>query len=102
MGAERNVAHDACFHMPDDFLAGQVEDRIENLSAFPRAGLPDDEEYASAVLDVAGRKQLASQDLHDDRRLRAIEAPGISTSVQFGEERSRPLVVAVPQLFEQV
>ena len=46
----------------------------------------DDEEHAGAVLDVAGRKQLPLQQLHDDGRFAAVKAAGIAAAIQFGEE----------------
>jgi hypothetical protein len=44
-------------------------------------GLPHHEEHARAVLDVARRKQLAFQKIHDDGRFGAVEAAGIAAAV---------------------
>src|ERR1041385_3881433 len=79
-----------------------IEDGIEDLRALPLPRLGDEKQHARAVLDVARRQQLAPQQLHDQRRLGAVEAPRIAAAVLLGEERGRPLVVHVPQLLEQL
>ena len=86
----------------DDFLAGEVEDRLQNLRALLLVRLPHDEEHARAVLDVAGRKQLPLQDLHDDGGFGAVKAAWIAAAVQLGEELRCPFVVVVPQFLEQL
>src|SRR5947207_7697147 len=96
VGAERNRAERPCLDTRDDVLAGELEDCSDNLGAFPGVRLRDDEEDASAVLNVARRQQLALQNIHDDRRLRTVKAAGIATSMQIGTKRRRPWVVAGP------
>jgi len=86
----------------DDFLAGEVEDRLQNLPALLRVRLPHDEKHAGAVLDVAGRKQLPLQDLHDGGRFGAVKTAWIAAAVQLGEELRCPFVVVVPHLLEQL
>ena len=65
-------------------------------------GLRHHEQHARAVLDVARRKQLPLQQLHDDRRLRPVKASRIAVAVQLGEELRGPFVVIVPHLLEQL
>ena len=48
------AATDIAVHVLDDFFAGEIEDRLENLRTLLRIRLPDDEKHACAVLDVAG------------------------------------------------
>src|SRR5713226_7317987 len=102
VGGQGDLVQGACLNALDDFLAGEVEDRLQNLRALLLVRLPHDEEHARAVLDVAGRKQLLLQDLHDDGRFGAVKAAWIAAAVQLGEELRCPFVVVVPQLFEQL
>ena len=77
---ERAPAHRARLDALHDLLAREIEDRVQDLRALRRARLPHDEQHAGAVLDVAGREELALQELHDDARLGAIEAGRIAAA----------------------
>ncbi len=102
MGIQRGLVQRAFMNALDDLLAGESEDRLEKLLALLLVRLRHDEEHAGAVLDVTGRKQLALQDLHNDRRLGAVKEAWIAEAVQLGEELRRPFVVVVPQPQEQL
>src|SRR5712692_5729831 len=102
VGSQGDLVQRACLNALDDFVAGEVEDRLQNLRALLLVRLPHDEEHAGAVLDVAGRKQLPLQDLHDDGSFGAVKAAWIAGAVQLGEELRCPFVVVLPQLIEQL
>src|SRR3972149_4556362 len=102
VGGQGLCAHGARLDALDDLLAGEVEDRLEDLRVLLAVCLPRDEEHAGAVLDVAGAEELPLEELHDDGRLGAVKAARVAAAVQLGEERVRPLVVGVPQLLEQL
>src|SRR5512146_1503188 len=97
---QRGAARGACGHSLDDLLAGQVENRLQNLRALPLAGLSHDEKNTGAVLDVMGRQELPLQQLHDHGSFGAVETARVAAAIQLGEERVRPLVVVVPELLE--
>lgn len=53
MRRKRGLAERTCLDALDRFLAGEVEDRLQQLRAFLLAGLSHHEEHAGAVLDPA-------------------------------------------------
>src|SRR5208283_5534909 len=59
-------------------------------------------EHAGTVLDVAGRKQLALQDFHNDGSFSAVKAARVTVAILLGKELRRPFIVVVPQLLEQL
>ena len=54
VGMKNGFAHTSGLDPLDDFLAGEIEDRIENLSGLLFVCFRQDEEDSSAVLNVAG------------------------------------------------
>src|SRR5208283_1398737 len=99
---ERNLVQSARRNALDDFIAGEIEDRLQNLLPLLQVRLSHQKQHASAVLDIARRQQLPFQQLHNDRRLGSVESAGIATAIQLGEKRVCPLIVVVPQFLEQV
>src|SRR6266852_3891509 len=102
VSGQSDLVQGTCLNALDDFLTGEVENRLQNLRVLLLIPLPRDEEHAGAVLDVPGRKQLPLQNLHDDGSFAAVEAARVAVAVLLGEELRCPFVVAVPQLLEQL
>src|SRR5262245_66189140 len=102
MSRQRDWAEPSRLHAADDRVARQIEDRVENLRTFFAARLRDHEQHPRAVLDVARREQLTLEDVHDDRRLAAIETAGVAAPIELGEERGGPVVVQRPELLEHL
>ena len=53
VGVQRDLAQGAGLNALDDFLKGEIEDRLQNLRALLLVGLRHHEEHAGTVLDVA-------------------------------------------------
>src|SRR6266568_1183317 len=56
VGGQSDLVQGACLNALDDFLMGEVENRVQNLRALLLVRLAHGEEHAGAVLNVAGRK----------------------------------------------
>ena len=53
VGAQCGFARSPGLDAPEDFVAREIEDRIENLGALFLAGFRQNKEYASAVLNIS-------------------------------------------------
>ena len=80
-GTGANLVQRACLNALDDFHAGQVEDRRQNLRALLIVRLPHDEQDSGAMLDVSGRKQLPVSQKLANSAVAAVQGPPRSSYV---------------------
>src|SRR2546422_5780027 len=61
VGDQGDLVQGACLNALDDFLAGEVENRLQNLRALLLVRLPHDEEHARAVRSEEHTSELQSR-----------------------------------------
>src|SRR4051812_13144084 len=61
-----------------ELLTRKIEDGFQQLRALLPASLSHHEQDAGAVLDIAWRKQLLAQDIHDEIGFAAVKAARIA------------------------
>src|SRR5258708_31807725 len=71
------------------------------MGALLLAGLSHDEEHPRTVLNVSGRRQLASQEFHDEVCFLAVKTARIAAAVLLREKLCCPLIVNFPELVEE-